>query len=473
MPLLNDGKAVSRLLCMPLFDRLRLKHVWRYMSGAKEPQVALVLLLFSLFAIVRHLDVRGEDLSSSYIGCRILAAGDSGRLYSHDPSLFNVVADPLWAETAIRSGFSPHGQLHPYVQTPLWAFALGPLCTHASFPVFNRIFLVITILCFSATIWLTARYWTPRLFHPGWIALICTGLYISAPFRYALFLTQTHILFIFLTILALIYAPRRHPVFAGILLSVAAAVKITPAFFFLYWLLTRQKKAALSFAVSSLALAALTLLTAGPTLTMAYLQELSSVSNVLLIAFNNQSLAAFWMAHEFPATELFYWHIFPLPAIVKVVSLLLSITCTIVGGLIDRETALSQPPPPPYGAVLAMVGATMFTPIAWSHYYIVLLVPIMLMLDMNLQRRSPGLLALAIGTFVLNLYPLAFDATLQHVETFSVIRSHFFAGLLSLAGLILLSRPAGRHARTRSSASGRLYSRRPRPESMHTASSHQ
>ena len=150
--------------------------------------------------------------------------------------------------------------------------------------------------------------------------------------------------------------------------------------------------------------------------------------------------------------------------LVKVTSLLLTIACTVIGGMWDLklwrnhhagETWL------PVGGVLAMGAATMLAPIAWNHYFILLLVPIMFMLDANLRRRSPALIGLVVIVFFLNVYPISSEAVLKHITRFSVVRSQFYAGLLSLLGLgILYMRSrAHRHLATSEAvtADGKLF----------------
>ena len=129
-------------------------------TRSRQLAVAAVLLLFSLFGIGRHLHAIGDDLSSSYIGCRLVAEGQSTHLFAHDSKLFNVENDPAWIDSAEAGSFPEDGMLHPYVQTPLWAWSLRPLCEHTTFPQFSRIFVVLFMLATSATIWLVARYWT-------------------------------------------------------------------------------------------------------------------------------------------------------------------------------------------------------------------------------------------------------------------------------------------------------------------------
>ncbi|WP_344686968.1 glycosyltransferase family 87 protein [Terriglobus aquaticus] len=420
-----------------------------------------MLLLFTLFGVVRHLHYTaiGEDLSSSYVGCRLLAEGQGSHLYSHDPQVFSKVLDPVWNETADRAQFAPLSRLHPYVQTPLWAWSLEPLCMHTTFPQFCDVFLVLVMLSLAGMIWLVVRYWAPSLFHPGWVALLCVAWILTEPFKYALFLTQTHPLYLFLTVLALVLARRGFPVWAGICLAVAAAVKITPAFLLLYWLMVRQRRAAVSFVAASAVLTILIVVTTGPSMFFMYLQELSWVSNVLLVAFNNQSLAAFLatVMHPELRNEVIDWRIHALAPWVKWISLLLSVGITVLGGWLDRRNGLialrphGESEPPPYGAVLAMLAATLLAPIAWSHYYIVLLVPAALLLDQRRAQRAPLYLACAAAIFVLNVYPVAYRAIANQASSFSILRAQFDAGLIAMGAMVLLSTQARAFDHARSS----------------------
>ena len=215
-------------------------------------------------------------------------------------------------------------------------------------------------------------------------------------------------------------------------------------------MIVRQRKAAVSFLAASVVLTAMVAITTGPALLWMYLHELSEVSNVLLVAFNNQSLAAeiATLRHPGVRLELFDWRIHQLSPLVKITSLLLSIGVAVLGGWLDRrlESSARERPVqvawPPYGAVMCLVGATMFAPIAWSHYYIVLLLPVVLLLDRARQRHAPLYLGLALVIFLLNLYPVAYREIAHQFHAWSILRSQFDAGLLAILGMILLSAPA-------------------------------
>ena len=405
----------------------------------------LVLLIFGVLCLVRFRHVFGDDLTSSYLGCQVLAAGEVSHLYSQNSEFFTDVNDPVWTRLEARAGMPPNSA-HPYVQTPLWAYSLRPLCGHTSFTRFRQIALAATVFCLLLTMWLVARFWAPGLLHPAWLALLCVALFVFHPFAYAFHLVQTHILFVALTVLALVLARLGRPIPAGFALALAAAVKITPGFLLLYWLLTRQRKAAASFVVSFLALTLCTYVATGRAAMALYLREMAQTSNMLLVSYSNQSLAAWWMAHRYAAIELFRWKAYPIPGPVKAISLLLVVASAVAGGLLDRRAFRLRPASPPYGAVLAMIGATIFNPIAWAHYYILLLLPLMLLVDA--ARRGRKLLwgAFAAAIYLLNVYPFTYLSIGQFTRV-SLVRSEFYSGVLALAALAWMSFEQARQGR--------------------------
>ena len=401
-----------------------------------------MLLCFTILGWVRHLRNTGEDLASSYVACRLMAAGDGDHLYRHSATNFSKVNDPAWDQMADQTGYAPLRLLHPYVQTPLWAFSLRPVCTRLNFKPFLDSYLLLFMLSLSGTLWLVARYWTPSLFHPAWIALVYLGLYRSEPFKYAIFLAQTHILYLFLTVLALILAERRRAGWAGVLLAFAAAVKITPGFLVLYWLATRRYKAVAYFLAASALLFLLNFPLVGASITRAYLASLAQNSDALLLAFNNQSLAAWWMGLHAPRSAVLQWTIYPLPQAVKALSVLLTVASCLLGGWMDsraqEHAAEAGPPFRPAGAVFAMLGVTVFASVAWTHYFLLLVLPVMFFMQEFMERRSWVLLSAVAAIVLLNVYPISFGSVHFQYKSFTIIRSQFYAALFAMGVLVRL-----------------------------------
>lgn len=415
-------------------------------TPADHLRVLAVLVVLFLLAFARYFHAPGDDLAVSYLGCRLIANHQTQFLYSYDPDTFSDVAqdDTAWQEQADQTNFD--GFIHPYVQTPLWAWSLQPLCTRVDFPAFDALFCALCLGSFFATAWLVARFWTPDLLNPVALGLLLLVFSRSEPFRYAMVLMQTHILYLLLTIVSLLLAGRRRPVAAGILLALAAAVKITPGFLIVYWLLTRRYRAAITATVCSAVLLAAAVFATGRPLFVTFLADLHRISNVLLVSANNQSFAAWAMGRQFPTSQLNHLIIHDLPPALRIGSNLLVLLSVLAGGLIDRRSSQNSPETAiassPLGAIFAIIGITLFTPIAWSHYFIVLLPAVMILLQeahtasvQRSRRFAQGLFALLFLLCLLNFRPLAGDVVHETPGLFGLVRAHFYAGVLCLFAL--------------------------------------
>ncbi len=413
--------------------------------GQSSDQVRDQWLIFAFLAVFVLVGMRwywnadGEDLASSFVGCRLIASGHSEALFNYDPDNFaGIGPGHIWQDFAKAGKFN--GFIHPYVQTPLWGWSLRPLCTHVDFPAFERIFLLLVMLCFAATIWLIARYWTPSLYHPLAVAIVLVGLWFSQPFQYAMFLMQTHALFFFLAVASLVLAQREKPIAAGFLLACAAAVKVTPGFLILYWLLTRRWKAAASAVGWSAAIMIATVVAVGPHLVATYFADLHRISRVLLVSENNQSLAAWWMGHFHPEDDVFDVDIFPLPTAMRLTSAALMVAFTAAGGWIDHQRLSLRgeraPNRVPIGAAMALVAVTIFAPIAWTHYSVILVAPVMVIVEEARRLRSWSVGAWAAAVALLCYRPVATNIIAMDLGRFSLLRGQFYAGVLCFMGIV-------------------------------------
>ena len=400
----------------------------------------LILLAIALFVLAGYLIYAnegdsGDDLSSSYVGCQLVSSGQAlQHLYIHDPVDFSAIGpDDAWQDAADRAHFT--GYLHPYVQTPLWAYLLGPLCTRVTFVPFKRIFALLMLFSLVLTIWLIARYWTPSLYHPLPIAAVLLLLWFAQPFQYAMFLMQTHALFFLMSIGGLILAERKRPGWAGFLLAFAAAIKVTPCLILLYWLVTRRWRAAAWMAGWLAFFSIATVATTGLPLFRLYVDQIGRLGHLLLVSQNNQSFAAWWMARFYSPEEIGEINIWPLPAVMRVLSLGLMIGLTAAGAYLDRRRAGRVP----LGAIVALLAATLFAPIAWTHYSIVLIAPLMLLVQHDLKRHAWWLTLLLLIALALNYPPLATNVIEGKIGDFAVVRGQFFAGILCMAGLLVVA----------------------------------
>ncbi|HEY0914140.1 MAG TPA: hypothetical protein VGE22_04650, partial [Solimonas sp.] len=156
-------------------------------------RVALYAMLIA-YGMIRFAGSPGDDLSSSYVACHLMADGGQAHLYDHHPERFHVVDSPAWTDKAREIRFE--GFLHPYVQTPLWAWALQPLCTSLDYGSFSTLFLFLALFSIALMIELAARFWAPRFLAPLPLALLLGAIAATTPFSYALWLIQTHAMFL-------------------------------------------------------------------------------------------------------------------------------------------------------------------------------------------------------------------------------------------------------------------------------------
>ena len=166
---------------------------------------------------------------------------------------------------------------------------------------------------------------------------------------------------------------------------------------------------------------------------------------MLLVAQNNQSFAAWVMARFYGPDEVFDITILPLPTAVRLGSTLLLLGCTVGAGIWDRRRLLverkreSASDGAPLGAVGVLVAMTIFAPIAWTHYSILLVVPLMVLVAESQVLRNWWTGAVCFMVAALNYQPLATDVIRMDISDFAVVRGQFFAGVLCLLALVAVA----------------------------------
>ena len=400
---------------------------------------ALIFLTFIAINVIYYRHMPGDDLSSSYIACRLLAGGQGDHLYSFNAEYFHIIDDPAWVDMAQETSFK--GFLHPYVQTPLWAYALNPLCRAMNFPAFNLLFLVLNFTAIAGTVWLAAYQWAPSfLSRPALLAGFLAVLSFTTPVYYTAFLNQTHPLILFATILAVFLASRNQNILSGLVLAVAASIKLTPAIIVIYWLMAGKRRSVVSFLAWWVVLNILTLLIFGAAMSLDYLSNLNRISNVLLVSYNNQSLAAWLYGNSYNLSEILNWRIFPLPATGKILGYgLLGLVIGYSVVTYRRKTGNSRLLESACVSAL-LIASTIFTSIAWNHYYIILAIPLLVLVNYGLEAKKTWPLIGAGIIILLNAWPLAPYPVTSPLHPFTIIRSQFYSGIICLAFLFFIGR---------------------------------
>lgn len=407
----------------------------------------VVYAVFCIAGFLEYTTWDGQDLASTFFACQLVARHAGADVFAYDPVIFSDQPSQLWAQLAADQNF-PIAKLHPYVQTPLWAWALQPTCTGLSWPAFKSLFTALGLISVVGMIEIAARAWAPKFLVPWRIALLLLATWFTMPFLYAFALGQTHAEILFLSLLALSLSERDRPIAAGAALAVAASIKITPIFLILYWFARgRWREAAYTlggFGVLMLA----ALVAAGPDLTLAFVDTLKRVSDIWLVAFNNQALATLFASPDQVLAGIADFRIEPLPFWIKAFCLAWTVVFTVLAGLLCRN---GSPTVRGATALSALAAISIAAPIAWSHYYIFLIPVVMLLV----QAGGWGRLACVAAIFLLNIPPLALDPRDPGGATIGVVRSHLYSGLLATAALLILALRARRASETAKPSSDR------------------
>lgn len=390
-------------------------------TASREPWLRAALWLTFFFSSLSFYST-GSDLAPFYLGCRLVSNGESSHLYDHDPEQFNLLPSAIWRAEALKTDY--FGNLHPYVQAPLLVRVLEPVCTTLSFESFLLVFKTAIVVSLAVIVNLISKNYAPQFLRPFYLAILLLATYFSTPYQYLLRLAQPHIIIVAMTIASLIFAEARKKHAAGILLAIAAFIKISPGFVALYWLAKKNYQALISFLFFGLILVVSSSLVMGFESTVEYAKNLHRISNTLLIAFNNQSYAAWIMYGERSPNELFGWYSYPLPMFVKLISL--SLLCLVivlaaVSSSIYQNTRMAHA----FGAATTLVAICVFTPLSWSHYYIVMIFPVMLLI----QARVKGSIFAALVIVALNFEPLSLDQIRPVLDSYVLVRSQFLSGV--------------------------------------------
>ncbi len=364
------------------------------MSASEKWVIAALLGVFVFFGFMIFRNGPGDDLASSYIACRLIAEGHEASVYRYHPVWFSMVDDFRWIMTAQATGFTSN--LHPYVQIPLWSMMLDPLCTRMNFASFHHLFVFLELLAVVGTVWITVRFLVPGSVSVIRTALALVFLAASFPFLYAMVLAQTHPFVVVAVAGALILSERRAPMAAGILVAGAAALKITPGLVLVYWCARGRWVAAAAAAITMCILAVSTWLFAGPFLTREFVATLERLSTLLLLSENNHSLPAVLVAPfhpdaSFQTRGLETFRIHDLPAEIGHVCMALAVACALAAGWLRRQGGSEG-----LSVSVMLITMTVFAPIAWSHYYIVLIVPLLCFLHQDNRHLRLAAIAFAL-----------------------------------------------------------------------------
>ncbi len=254
-----------------------------------------------------------------------------------------------------------------------------------------------------------------------------------------------------LLLLALLFWGGGKEYAAGLVLGVCAAVKPPLMLYGLYFLLRRRWRVVAGGATAIALIAALSLLIFGLALNIGWYDHcVGPFLNNIIPGFNAQSIDAFLFRLVYGEYYLHVWNLIEPPAAIRVVrNIILAVLLSGAAALIWRANRM-EPVPPAVGAlsprdlleyVLVLNLAIVASPLSWSHYYLLLLLPWGLYLAHRLPLADDATTKWLMGGGIvlgsLPVFMLPQDlGTLGPALSRSAVSATLFGGLLTLAALM-------------------------------------
>ncbi|WP_370947110.1 glycosyltransferase 87 family protein [Amycolatopsis sp. cg5] len=335
---------------------------------------------------------------------------------------------------ALVAGRDPYGLLPvtrvgvslPFIYPPFGALALLPL----AIPPLTVAALLMTGLTLAA-LWaamrvVIRRLWTVTPRTASVAALVCTALALE-PVRGTLSFGQINMLLMALVVVDCLAEKPPWP--RGMLVGIAAAIKVTPAAFLLFFLLRKDFRAALTVAATGAAASLAGFVMApGASMTYWFGGRLTGAGGLAASPLHtNQTIAAALRRLHLPPDGLLWW----------VLALLVIAAAVVVIRRVDA----------PMAVVVTATAALVLSPISWSHHW-VWIAPALLVFAKSLKRLPVLVLAVVFTAPPFRFLPGGGDRELawtpwQHV----VGNTYLILALAFLAWQLFASRQltAGRH----------------------------
>ncbi|MEM9475065.1 MAG: glycosyltransferase family 87 protein [Pseudomonadota bacterium] len=253
-------------------------------SVAPRKGAVLALAVFALCAALIWL-VAGHkpspDLYATWLAGEFFAQGALDAIYPADTDVFRMLPPEAWVALETSRGYS--GDLYPFIYPPLWAALSSLLQGHATFTQVVSAATVINASLLSAMIVLAWRAAGQRIPLLAWAAISMLAIVVTPIGLVAINQNQPQILVSFLIVLTIERHRSGHPGWAGAVLALAAAIKIYPALFAIFYLATRDWAALRGFTVAGALLGGASISLAGWPLHVLFLEQLATISNTILI----------------------------------------------------------------------------------------------------------------------------------------------------------------------------------------------
>ncbi|MEM7473023.1 MAG: glycosyltransferase family 87 protein [Pseudomonadota bacterium] len=400
----------------------------------------MILVVASGLAFAFYTPIWPPDLAALYFAARLAHEGQLAEIYTAKEQIFSGNMPPSWADLATRLGH-PDQTAYPYIYPPFWARVFAPLVgALAPFAFFKAVFAVQLVLLIGAIL-ATRQIMSAQTIPASLWALICAAtLAVSTIGFGALVQNQPQITVTCLVVFSLLRLKQGGAVSAGLLLALAAAIKLTPILLLLLFAVEREWRAAATTLAALVAFAVASALMIPAELHAQFFAQLDNVQAILPMMPLNFSLQTFlgWLiAGEqmqifARSVTVVIWvkpaWLDPLGLALMIAGLAATFWVTRTLGDDDRYRIR------PFAALLLIYSTG---PLGWSHYYLPLLFCLPGLMVIFPLRLGAGLAVLfALGwSYALHQRFMALDPQGGLVLSWNVALLCTFLAMLWMAAL--------------------------------------
>ncbi|MGI9394975.1 MAG: glycosyltransferase family 87 protein, partial [Boseongicola sp.] len=342
-------------------------------TGATRLPILLIGIMFVVSLAVHH-DATSDDLRSLWFAGQYFDLGAAG-IYAGSEGVFDMAPPKFWIETLISQDVTR--PVYPYIYPPIWAWAVEPLASIISFDQFKKFMTVTNVALICASILLACRITettrSATIFIAASILVCMSSLVVQLPLAE----NQPQILVSFLILLAIERERSGYQALGGLVLALAAAIKLYPAVFAIFWLCAGRRSAFASFAIFGAALGLFSIYVAGWPMHRAFLHEISMISRTVLFSVANFSLdplVAFLAVGVDNMTLVTSevtggktsWLVYQKPTIWIVASVIAQLAGMSLLGVLAWRTRLRDPLFWPAAIILV----SWLSPLSWLYHYI-------------------------------------------------------------------------------------------------------
>lgn len=403
----------------------------------------IILICAALIANTLFGSARSSDLLATWIAGQMFITEQFSQIYVTSEPVFTMTPPESWP--AFMRNYSNYDDaIFPYLYPPLWAWAAS-LLGDISFEAIGRVATLINATLMSGCVYLGYRITRAPVNLLVFSTLTLPILYLTPIGAIAMFENQPQILVSFLLLLTLERLRAKDEITAGIVLAIAAAIKVYPVVFVVLFLASNNKRAFFTFFITGGCLGLLSILVAGWPLHLEFLASAKTASATTIISNLNYNIHG-PIAQIFASDRLMEiattvdaavtgeiptWFIYQKGPVWQAISTLVSVALIGATALMlhtstqARRFELIWP--------FAFIVVPLLSPFGWSYYYIAAIV-----LAPAIFHRLPPVFCWIILCiiFVLTFLPtqIVYSGLFYTASAYQIVST---AAMICLAGLFL------------------------------------